>query len=1228
MSTPGTGAPPNRGPPGPPPGLAAGQPRAPMVRPTAGPTGPPPGRSAPSGPPSIHGQPGGGISAPQGPPGQRPSGPPPGRPGPAPGVGPPGPPPGMAHGPPGPPPGVRTSGPMPGAAVRGPPGPPPGVQPRAAGLAALPSSTAQFVRPSAPPGGLPGGPPGVSSSGAPVSGPQLGLAPQPLSSSPGGPFGGPPSYNNAVGQPPVSDGPPGSIGNATPGVNSYHHPPTSAPPYGAPTVPQPPPPYPNNAASPFAPGNPNLPPQYHSPQNPLASSPYPPQNSGFPSSAPPTSFPPPSFPPSYAPSFPPTGPPGGPPLGAAPPRGSSQQGYPPQVLPPGPPIAGMGQLSVSDGVGGLPPGGMGVAGQGAPFAGGPPVPGYAGAGARATGQRRVYPSAYPGGATAVPTAAPAWAPPPPPIGGGQMPGSPTGATRTMQALHQPQPTTLSKIDPNQIPRPQAHPSVGSPGGGMVFETRVNGSANLPPPATSQYVVKDTGNCSPRFMRCTLNQIPCSGDLLSTSAMPLAVLVQPLALQDPAEEPIQVVDFKDSGPVRCGRCKAYINPLMKFMDQGRRFICNLCGFTNETPRDYQCNLGPDGRRRDADERPELSRGTVEFVAPKDYMIREPMPTVYFFLVDVSLNAIGTGATAAACAAIQQVLNELQQGERTYVGFATYSSAIHFYSLNPNLQQPTMLVVPDVQDVYTPLPTDLLVKITECKERLEQLVASIPGMFQNTRVADSAFGAALKGAYLAMKDTGGKILAFQSVLPSLGICSLAARETQGRAATSASEKEAQKLLQAADRSVKAMATEFADFQVSVDIFLTCQGYIDVASLAVISKTTGGQLYYYFPFDAQHDRAKLYNDLRWNVIRPTGLEAVMKVRCSTGLTVGDYFGNFHRRLPAEIYLPSLDCDKTIMVSFHHDEKLPDNSEACFQSALLYTTTSGERRVRVQTLALPTSTILANLFRAADLDAQFTYFLKKAAIEASLQPLLTVRDAAVQQCVNILFTYRKYCASASSSGQLILPEALKLLPLYTLALNKSVGLRNDGRIDERAYWLSRVFSLSASLAVPLVYPRMLALHHLLLKGKSGQPDGEMSDEQAAVAAGGLPAGMSLSSEKLDQDGLFLLENGEDAMLWVANGARPDMVQQLLGVPSVEAIKAGPFALEEYPNEWSQRLNEVVNAIRGQRCSYLRLRLLKRGDPSETAFFNYLIEDRTLSGMAYVEFLVHVHRQIQNKMS
>lgn len=46
--------------------------------------------------------------------------------------------------------------------------------------------------------------------------------------------------------------------------------------------------------------------------------------------------------------------------------------------------------------------------------------------------------------------------------------------------------------------------------------------------------------------------------------------------------------------------------------------------------------------------------------------------------------------------------------------------------------------------------------------------------------------------------------------------------------------------------------------------------------------------------------------------------------------------------------------------------------------------------------------------------------------------------------------------------------------ALVKSIGLRTDGRMDDRSYWVSHVASLSTLLAIPLVYPRMMAIHNL----------------------------------------------------------------------------------------------------------------------------------------------------------
>ncbi|KAG5522501.1 hypothetical protein RHGRI_034613 [Rhododendron griersonianum] len=759
----------------------------------------------------------------------------------------------------------------------------------------------------------------------------------------------------------------------------------------------------------------------------------------------------------------------------------------------------------------------------------------------------------------------------------------------------------SKIDPNQIPRPIPSISV------ILHETRQGNQANLPP-------------------------IPCTVDLLTTSGMQLALMVQPLALPHPSEEPIQLVDFGESGPVRCSRCKGYVNPFMKFIDQGRRFVCNLCGYTDETPSDYQCNLGPDGRRRDADERPELCRGTVEFVATKEYMVRDPMPAVFFFLIDVSMNAIQIGATAAACSAISQVIADLPDGPRTMVGVATFDSTIHFYHLKRELQQvsillekvhisvsvlqfenyyPLMLIVPDVQDVYTPLQADVIVQLSECRQHLELLLENIPTMFENNRTADSAFGAAVKAGFLAMKNTGGKLLVFQSVLPSVGIGALSAREAEGRTNISAGEKEAHKLLQPADKILKAMAVELAEYQVCVDVFITTQTYVDIASISVIPRTTGGKVYYYFPFSALSEPAKLYNDLRWNVTRPQGFEAVMRVRCSQGIQVQEYSGNFCKRIPTDVDLPTIDCDKTIMVTLKHDDKLQDGSECAFQCALLYTTVYGQRRIRVSTLSLPCTTLLSNLFRSADLDTQFACFLKQVANEIPSSPLPQVREQVTNLCINILHSYRKFCATVSSAGQLILPEALKLLPLYTLALIKSTGLRTDGRIDDRSFWISYVSSISTALAIPLVYPRMVAIQDLISKDTDGSI---------------IPPSIPLSSEHVNDDGIYLLENGEDCLIYVGSSVDPGVMRQLFGISSLDEIQP-QFVLQQYDNPLSKKLNDVVNEIRRQRCSYLRLKLCKKGDASGMLFFSYMVEDKTPNGLSYVEFLVHVHRQIQTKM-
>lgn len=410
---------------------------------------------------------------------------------------------------------------------------------------------------------------------------------------------------------------------------------------------------------------------------------------------------------------------------------------------------------------------------------------------------------------------------------------------------------------------------------------------------------------------------------------------------------------------------------------------------------------------------------------------------------------------------------------------------------------------------------------------------------------------------------------------------------------------------------MAIEFSEYQVCVDIFLPTQTYVDIASISVIPKTTGGQVYLYYPFSAVSDPAKLYNDLRWNVTRPQGFEAVMRVRCSKGIEVKEYHGNFCKRIPTDVDLPGIDCDKTILVTLKHDDKLQDGTECAFQCALLYTNVYGERRIRITTLSLPCTSNISNLYRAADLDSQFVCMMKQAAIEIPSTPLLQVQERVRNLCINTLLSYRKFCATVSSTGQLILPEALRLLPLYTLALLKSIGLRTDGRIDDRSFWVNYVSYISTPLAVPLVYPRMLPIHDL--------------DRKEGGAT--VPSTIALSSENISDEGVYLLENGEDCLIYVGSSVSSDIMQQLFGISSVDEIP-NQFVLQQYDNQLSKKLNGMINEIRRERCSYLRVKLCRKEDPSGSLFFSYLVEDKHAAGHSYVEFLVYLHRQIQTKMT
>ena len=262
------------------------------------------------------------------------------------------------------------------------------------------------------------------------------------------------------------------------------------------------------------------------------------------------------------------------------------------------------------------------------------------------------------------------------------------------------------IDPDQIPSlPRTRDILAEYYFDHVYPTLEN---HPPPPAAVQFVARDQGNSSPKFARLTMNNIPSTAESLASTGVPLGLLLQPLAKVHEDEPPIPVLDFGEAGPPRCRRCRAYINPFMIFRSGGNRFVCNMCTFPNEVPNEYFSPVNPQGVRVDRDQRPELCRGTVEFMVPKEYWAKNPVGLRILFVIDVGQEAVNRAFLEGVCEGILGALyggdetNEDEPGKQddnggndeqgrrnakkrslpasAKVGIMTFDKQVHFYNLS--------------------------------------------------------------------------------------------------------------------------------------------------------------------------------------------------------------------------------------------------------------------------------------------------------------------------------------------------------------------------------------------------------------------------------------------------------------------------------------------------------------------------------------------------------------------
>ncbi|XP_050538607.1 protein transport protein Sec24A isoform X2 [Daktulosphaira vitifoliae] len=717
------------------------------------------------------------------------------------------------------------------------------------------------------------------------------------------------------------------------------------------------------------------------------------------------------------------------------------------------------------------------------------------------------------------------------------------------------------------------------------------------------------NCSPDIFRCTLNKFPSSKTLLDKSRLPLGILIHPY------KDLSRLTVIQCETITRCRNCRSYINPFVQFIDSGH-WKCNLCYRVNDLPGEFQIDpytktLGDPSRR------PEIQNATIEYIASQDYMVRPPQPALYLFLLDVSRLATLTGYLEIVCDRIMNKImsNDIPGDSRTNIGFITYDSSVHFYQIPSNEGgRPKQLVVSDINDIFLPLPDGLMVNLEENKAAIKDLLTNLPNQFSESFNTGCALGAALQIAFKILAPRGGRVTVFQASLPNCGPGSLQPRDD-------GSPHSGDRVLHMAPSTdfYKKLALECSAEQIAVDLFFISNQYLDIASISGISKFSAGCIHNFTQFDKKSPSivTRFINCFDRYLSRKIGFEALLRLRCTRGVAVHSFHGNFFVRSSDLLMLPNVNPDNAYGMQLSIEDNLDGLSVVCFQAALLYTSSNAERRIRVHTMCIPVTDNLNDIFQYADQQA-ITCLIAKMAVDRSTEKSLSdAREAFVNAISDSLSAYKTGCNSVSTSGSILAPIALKLFPLYILATLKHIAFRTNQptRLDDRTFSMCQMKSLPLYSLMQFIYPNLYPIHTLEEQPKTNYE--KLTDVP-------LPPLLQLSAERIDSNGIYLMDDSETLIILIGHKCSEQLVNKLFGYVNLNSMPELTTQIAEINSNVSYLLRTFISYIQHFKPYPLPIEIIKDNGPHKLRFFSRLVEDKFESTMSYYEFLQRLSQQIR----
>lgn len=788
-----------------------------------------------------------------------------------------------------------------------------------------------------------------------------------------------------------------------------------------------------------------------------------------------------------------------------------------------------------------------------------------------------------------------------------------------------------------------------------FKTFENAS---PPAAGTDYNIVDQGLSGPQYARLTMYNVPTTDALRASTKLPLGLILRPFAPFSNLEYEsggVPISDFsQDVPPPRCTRCRTYMNPSMIFTQGGTHFICNMCQFSNAVSAEYFQPIDPSGRRIDWYLRPELAFGTYDVAVPKEYWKdadTPPSSLKYLFMIDVTQESVKRGLHTIAVDALRSALygENLDPGAETrdaaerfaekdaegksipspsrtitfpkgaQIAIATFDRTVHFYNLSSKLEQVQTIVMSDINDPFLPLEDGLFVNPYESQHVVESLFARIEAMFDGNPLSEPVFGAALEVAYQALEKTGGKISVVLGSLPSYGPGTVAIRDAS-KGYTGEREKE---LYTADSKFYKDLGKKFALAGIGLDLFMFPSGLIEVANIGVVSQLSGGHEYLYPVYVPERDGRKFIADFCRSCQGEIGTQVSLKIRCSTGLQVAAYFGNFqHDEWDQDPNLGSIDSHSTFGILFKYDGKLDPKLDVHFQSALLYTSSDGQRRVRINNIIASVTDQYKMTINFIDADACVGLIARDNISRLGEFTLKELRLRLNDRLIDVFTAYRQKVSTSLPPSQLLMPMTLRSFIPYLLCIQKSRPFRDQKlNADIRVYYARVMNSMSIDELATFLYPRIMGLHNLRESDCTYNEAGRFL----------LPVNITASIEAIDAGGVYFVYNGIGILLWIHRQVSLALLKDLFGdnATSIDMVDSKINELPDIDTDISIKARRLIKYFANRSgLNFLGVQIAREGlDGADYDFMCAMVEDPGTETFKYKDYVSFIHNRVKNKL-